>query len=581
MNIEIGNIASETLAGHSSSKLRLDVPKLLDTRLLVQGASGCGKSWLVRGLAEQVAGKLQTIILDPEGEFVTLREKLDMLLVGRDGELKADPRAAALLARKLKELQISAVIDLYDLQLGDRRRFVRMFLESLMALPRALWSPTLVVLDESQKYCPERSSGEAESAQAVIDLCSQGRKRGLCAALVTQRLSKLHKDAAAELGNVFIGRTVLDIDAKRAADILGMSGPSDRGALRVLDDGWFYGFGPALDCRSVVKFKSRQVSTTHPKAGQRHAMAPPKPSATINRVLPEFSDLPQQAAEEIKNLADAQKRIAQLERELRATNKPTDPKAIEQAEARGELRGRQAAEAELRQLRAIVKEREGRLSKANGLVVKAVEVTQQATALVAIPPVAKPPQVRPSAPQSLSPPPATRNTPSQPRASTGISTAQQRVLDAIAWWGSIDCPQPSRGQVAFAAGYTVNGHFNNLCGSLRSDGFIEYPSGDHVCLTDDGAAHANLPEQPPSLDELHARIRAKLSSAQCRLFDVLVEAHNDDTGPLSAEDLSSRAGYTVNGHFNNLRGSLRSLGLVQYVGGGTQVTDLVFPQVLT
>lgn len=574
MNIEIGK-------SESGQRVMLDVPKLIDTRLLVQGASGCGKSWLLRGLAEQVAGKLQTIILDPEGEFVTLREKLDMVLVGRGGEVPAETRAAALLARRLKELQTSAVIDLYDLQLVDRRRFVRLFLESLMSLPRNLWGPTLVILDEAQKYCPQ--SGDADSAQAVIDLCSQGRKRGLCAALVTQRLSKLDKDAAAELGNVFIGRTVLDLDSKRATDILGM-GNSDRGALRDLDDGWFFGFGPALSSRSVEKFKSRPVATTHPKAGQRHAMEPPKPSATIRRVLKEFADLPQQAAEEVKSLADAQKRIAQLERELKATNKPLDAQAIAQAEARGELRARKDVGDELRSLRAIVKEREGRLSKANAFLVKAVELTQQAPGLAVVNtmPLTAPksPQVRPSAPQSVSPPPATRNTPSRPASHTGISTAQQRVLDAIAWWGSIDCPQPSRGQVAFAAGYTVNGHFNNVCGSLRSEGLIEYPMGDHLCFTDEGAAKANLPELAPTIDELHARIRAKLSSAQCRLFDVLVEAHREGTGPLSPEDLSSRAGYTVNGHFSNVRGSLRSLGLVEYVAGGTQASSLVFPEAL-
>jgi DNA helicase HerA-like ATPase len=46
----------------------------------------------------------------------------------------------------------------------------------------------------------------------VIALMSQGRKRGYCGILATQRLSKLHKDAAAECNNVLIGRTWLDVD---------------------------------------------------------------------------------------------------------------------------------------------------------------------------------------------------------------------------------------------------------------------------------------------------------------------------------------------------------------------------------
>lgn len=201
-----------------SQTMSIDLPRLVDSRMLVQGSSGSGKSWLLRLLAEQAGGQMQTIVLDPEGEFATLREKIDCVLVGRGGELQTDPRAANLLARKLLELNLSAVIDLYDLQLHDRRRFVRLFLESLLHLPKSLWHPTLIILDEAHKYCGEGE--KVESAQAVIDLMSQGRKRGFAGLLATQRLSKLHKDASAEAQNVFVGRTWQDVDRKRAADIL-------------------------------------------------------------------------------------------------------------------------------------------------------------------------------------------------------------------------------------------------------------------------------------------------------------------------------------------------------------------------
>jgi DNA helicase HerA-like ATPase len=69
-----------------------------------------------------------------------------------------------------------------------------------------------VILDEAHIYCPERGSGDSESTEAVISLMSQGRKRGYAGIIATQRLSKLHKDAAAEANNVIIGRTWLDAD---------------------------------------------------------------------------------------------------------------------------------------------------------------------------------------------------------------------------------------------------------------------------------------------------------------------------------------------------------------------------------
>jgi hypothetical protein len=93
---------------------------------------------------------------------------------------------------------------------------------------------------------------------------SQGRKRGYAGIIATQRLSKLHKDAAAEANNVIIGRTWLDADQGRAGDAPGLS-KADRVKLRDLGQGEFYAFGPALGKPGVVHFCSDQVRTTHPR----------------------------------------------------------------------------------------------------------------------------------------------------------------------------------------------------------------------------------------------------------------------------------------------------------------------------
>ena len=52
----------------------VDVEELLATRLLVQGNSGSGKSHLLRRLLEESAGMVQQVVIDPEGDFVTLAE---------------------------------------------------------------------------------------------------------------------------------------------------------------------------------------------------------------------------------------------------------------------------------------------------------------------------------------------------------------------------------------------------------------------------------------------------------------------------------------------------------------------------
>lgn len=318
-----------TIGRGTNGPLSVDPLKLVDSRVLIQANSGGGKSYLLRGIVEQVAGKLQTIILDPEGEFATLRERVDVLLVGREGEVKTSVRGAALLARRLAELNVSAVIDLYDLKLHERREFVRDFTGALLNLPRDLWHPMLVAIDEAHVFAPERSAGESVATENIIGLASQGRKRGIGLVALTQRLSKLHKDAAAELNNVFIGRTWLPNDQERCGDLLGMNKP-ERTTLRDLDAGEFYAFGPAIESAGVTRFKAAAVKTTHPKAGERHTIAPPAPSKAMRSVAAELANLPAQAEAEIKDLASAKAEVAKLRRligekpaaEVRTIEKP-------------------------------------------------------------------------------------------------------------------------------------------------------------------------------------------------------------------------------------------------------------------
>ena len=158
------------------------------------------------------------------------------------------------------------MLDLYALRLSERRAFVRGFLEGLLALPRSLWRPALVVIDEAHRFAPERGGGEGESLDAVVTLCTQGRKRGLGAVLATQRLSKLHKDAAAELLNVFVGRTGLDVDVRRSADALGLD-RGGRAELKALRPGDFFAVGPAVGSDGVVGVRAGAVETRHPEPG--------------------------------------------------------------------------------------------------------------------------------------------------------------------------------------------------------------------------------------------------------------------------------------------------------------------------
>jgi len=290
----------------------INVERLVESKLLVQANSGGGKSWTIRLLAEQTYGKVQQIIIDHDGEYHTLAEKFDYVIARKGGEAPADIKSAALLARRLLELGVSAIIDIYELG-TQRAEFVRRLLDAITNSPRDLWHPCLVFIDEAHLYCPEKGSSIA--SEAVKQFMSLGRKRGFAGILATQRIAKLDKDAAAECNSKLIGRSALDVDMKRSADELGFSSKEDARSLRTLKPGQFYAFGPAFT-DEVTLIQVGDVKTTHLRAGQR-AMAPPAPREKVKKILAQLKDLPQEAEQEAKTIIELQAQVKQLRSALK------------------------------------------------------------------------------------------------------------------------------------------------------------------------------------------------------------------------------------------------------------------------
>src|SRR5690606_27252896 len=113
------------------------------------------------------------------------------------------------------------------------------------------------------------------SLSAMTNLMCPGRKRGLAGVIATPRLAKLAQNVAAEAANPPMGRTLLDIDMVRAADLLGMERRQAE-QIRDLERGHFLGLGPAVSRRPVaVKIGSVRTAAKSVAAGFM-----PPPSAT-------------------------------------------------------------------------------------------------------------------------------------------------------------------------------------------------------------------------------------------------------------------------------------------------------------
>ena len=582
----------------------LDLQKLLDTRLLVQAGSGGGKSYRLRWLLEQSYGEVQQIILDLEGEFHTLREKYDYILIGKDGDVNIEVRGAELLAKKLLELKVSAIIDLYELKQHERIRFVKLFLDAMINAPKSSWHPCLIVIDEGHVFCPQH--GDAESSGSVIDLMTRGRKRGYCGVIATQRLSKLHKDAAAETLNKMVGRTGLDIDMKRAAEELGYTTKEQMLSLRQLEPGEFACFGPAIS-NEIVKIPACKVKTTHPKAGSRQTIGPTAPTARVKKILSALTDLPHQAEEELRTAEDFKRKIRDLQIQLRqqkVTEKVKVEKVFDEKEFERRFKQMRAETQKLYEIKSRESAkaiREGFL-KSKKLRAGLNEISKSADALTRflwddIVDQVKRDQIKPFtfvmdeagplAPGRKVRLPEMPKMPIEPYHKPYLDPRVRKMADTLLQNGEEKMssaalkmlkaaaafyPNPvTRVRMGAIAGYSYrSGHFSNTLGQLRRIGYIK-DQGDEFVVTDEGLAAAGDFEQVPMDPESLLRYwQGKLESAAGKMLQVIY----DEPG-LSRQEIGERSGYSASsGHFSNMLGRLRKNGLVKESNGRIELSEV-------
>ncbi len=243
----------------------LDLAKVIDGRLLIQGASGAGKSWTLRRLLEQSAGAIQHIVLDPEGEYASLVENQGYLRL--DGAA-LDIAALAVAAERVRAHRISVVLDLSDCEREAQMIAATAFLRALIDAPREDWHAALVAIDEAHLFAPY-GGGEAgapsvrkASIGALTDLMSRGRKRGLCGVLATQRLARLSRSVSSEATNFLVGLNTLDLDIRRAAETIGWDARRAFDRLSMLQAGDFVAVGPAFS-RSPCVLRVGAIASTH------------------------------------------------------------------------------------------------------------------------------------------------------------------------------------------------------------------------------------------------------------------------------------------------------------------------------
>ena len=610
--IVIGNRLSEDPAlpdGHKPQwhlgvQVAFDTDLLLATRLLITADSGGGKSWLGRRLFEQAFGKVQQIIVDPEGEFASLREKFPFVLVGKGGDTPADVRSAALLAHRLLKLRVSAICDLYELKPDDRHVWVRNFCEALIEAPKELRTPLILALDEMHMFAPEKGQGESEAKAQVIDVGTRGRKRGSCLVGMTQRLAMLDKSVTSQLQNRLVGGQFEEVNIVTAFKLFGIPPGAPqrefREQIQLLDPGQFFAYGRAIS-RERILLKVGDVQTSHPKAFEKHTAPPPPTPEKVKKLLPQLADLPQEAEKKAFTEAEYKKQIRELTQKLSAVSRQPSAKPAEPDPAKLQrtidTQVYRAVKARDAQWNAAVRLYQRDLVDKLGEVSAAqVKTIREIVPFHFVPPSFVPPISQANAPEPepaspLVPGSSTAQPPRRPEVnlvkgtyvpnpnldkklppsnghggdpappkgdgSTPLSSVARQIAGILAAYH----PEPmKRSILAALCGVVDGGSFSNRLSECRVAGLLEDPERGMVKATEECVRQfAGTFQAPANTEEVLALWAPKLGQLARQILRKLVDAGGE---AVRRSDLAESLGLVDGGSFSNRLSECRVAGLL-------------------
>lgn len=286
----IRNNRNSIIIGNSDhGQIAIDSVKLSDgeIRCINIGTTGSGKSYVTRNIIEKFY-EYKTgiiIVIDPEGEYWTLREKYDFVILGVDEDfcdITINQDNSAELAIKMMKNQINIIMDLSGIDDRSRQEIASIYIDTIIENSKDS-SPTQLIIEEASRFARkgDSSSANIKCTGSLKKIAQFGRKRQISAFYNTQRIVQLHKDIVAECNTQIIGKVQDIADINRVSEILGMK--NSRDAFEKLNHEFFAkGFGfDHSDCNKPVKFKSDCVNSRHLKSTRRNKNSHPKPNEKV------------------------------------------------------------------------------------------------------------------------------------------------------------------------------------------------------------------------------------------------------------------------------------------------------------
>lgn len=556
----------------------------------VVGVRGSGKSYASKVLVEELTkAGLPVAILDPLGVHWGLRSSADgerpglpfVILGGDHADVPLNDSAGELVADFVIAERRPTVLDMSLMRKAEMRRFATAFLSRLYHRNR---QPLHLVVDEADLFAPQRVD-DPTLLGAMEDIVRRGRSKGLGCTLITQRPAVIAKDVLTQISTLVALRLAGPQDRKALDEWVRANGTEEQRAeflasLASLPTGTAWIWSPHW-LGTFLKVAIRPLETFDSSATPKGGESLIQPRAFAEVDLEALRDRMAATVERAKadDPQELRRQIAELQRQLKAT--PTE-RVVERVEVPvldGLLVKRLRAD-----LLDIIDQAHKILTRAD----EACIALQHAAVAETAGNVDADVDTRSTVKRATNVAEFVKRAPvpvSQPivrseNRNLVVSAAQQRILNAIARLNAAHIPEPSRQNVAALAGYSWrSGGYGNLLSSLRTNGYIEYPSPSALKLTERGSAVAEDSAPIRSVQDLHDAWMAILPGPEQKLLRVLLKAYPSE---LTREQLAAQTGYSAgSGGFGSLVSRLHTFGVVTYPYKGTvRAVGTLFPEEL-
>lgn len=204
-----------------TQQIQIRLQSIIGESIAVLGIRGSGKTNTAAVLIEELlTGGLPLTIVDIEGEYWGLKEKFEILVIGKSEN--SDIEVTASQASKFAEFSITnevpMILDLSEFTQSEMIDFLIEYFKGIWRTSSEHRKPYEIILEEAHEFVPQTTKTPLKEMLTRIAL--RGRKRGLGMILISQRSAKVEKDVLTQASTLFLHRVVHPIDLRIYQEIL-------------------------------------------------------------------------------------------------------------------------------------------------------------------------------------------------------------------------------------------------------------------------------------------------------------------------------------------------------------------------